>query len=139
MSHESGEARHALIQSTRTWSSLEEVALAVAVASQSVRHLYVERRADRYRWSLACRGGGYPMLRVTARFLRVDHHRIVVGFRTLPNGLTIICADPNAIDEPDVWAVLEPATKITPQEAEELITGALQPRHRHHDDGALPS
>ena len=72
MSHESLTERVALIRSTREWSSLEEVALAVSVASESERRIYVERRSDLYRWSLAHPGGGYPILRITARFLRVD-------------------------------------------------------------------
>ena len=125
MSHESLRERFALIQSTRTWSPLEEVALAVSVASESEHRIYVERRSDLYRWSLASPGGGYPILRITARFLRVDHARIFVGFRTLPNGMAIMCEDPSVVEEPDSWELLEPTTTVSTAEAVDLITSAI--------------
>ena len=85
----------------------------------------MERKSDRFRWSLAHPGGGYPILRIAARFLRVDYARIFVGFRTLDNGMAILCEDPTGIDEPDAWAVLEPTAPFPTAEAVELITGAL--------------
>ena len=127
MSHESLNERAALIQSTRTWSPLEEVALAVSVASETERLIYVERRSDLYRWSLAHRGGGYPILRITARFLHVDYGRIFVGFRTLPHGMATMCEDPSVVEEPDDWAILEPTTTVSTTEAAELITSAVGP------------
>jgi hypothetical protein len=96
-----------MIQSTRTWSTLETVARAVAAAGETEPIAYVERRADEYRWSLATKGGGYPLLRVSARFLGVDHQRIFVGFRTLPDGTAILCEDPANVEIPDRWALLE--------------------------------
>jgi hypothetical protein len=126
MSHESLNERVALIQRTRTWSPLEEVALAVSVASESEHLIYVERRADLYRWSLASPGGGYPILRITARFLHVDYGRIFVGFRTLPGGMAIMCDDPNVVEVPDVWAILEPTTTVSTVEAVDLITSAIR-------------
>jgi hypothetical protein len=51
MSHESLSERVALIQGTRSWSSLPDVALAVSVASDSAHRVYVERQGDFYRWS----------------------------------------------------------------------------------------
>ena len=125
MSHESLNERVALIQSARTWSPLEEVALAVSVASETERLIFVERRSDLYRWSLAHPGGGYPILRVTARFLHVDHARIVVGFRTLPSGMAIMCDDPSVVEEPDSWQLLEPMMTVSNAEAVELITSAV--------------
>ena len=125
MSHESLSERVALIQSTRTWSPLPEVALALSVASESESRIYVERRSDRCRWSLAHPGGGYPILRIAARFLHVDHARIFVGFRTLDNGMAILCEDPTGFDEPNAWAVLEPTAPVTTAEGVELITDAL--------------
>jgi hypothetical protein len=125
MSHESLSERVALIQSTRSWSSLQDVALAVSVASESGHRIYVERRSDLYRWSLAHSGGGYPLLRITARFLHVDHGRIFVGFRTLPNGMAIMCDDPNVVEEPDTWAILEPTKPVSASDAVELITNSL--------------
>jgi len=102
-----------MIQSSRTWSSLNEVAEAVAAASESQPMVYVERLGDAYRWSLATKGGGYPLLRITARFLDVDYTRIYVGFRTLLNGMAILCEDPSSVEIPDKWAVLKLSGKIT--------------------------
>ncbi len=117
--------RVALIQSNRTWSSLEEVALAVSVASATERRLYVERRADRFRWGLVHTGGAYPLLRITARFLGVDHYRIVVGFRTLPDGSALLCEDPDQVDEPDEWAILDLPLSIPADATAELIAATI--------------
>jgi hypothetical protein len=111
---------------------LQDVALAVSVASESGHRIYVERRSDLYRWSLAHSGGGYPLLRITARFLHVDHGRIFVGFRTLPNGMAIMCDDPNIVEEPDTWAILEPTKPVSASDAVELITNS-------HGNDALPT
>jgi hypothetical protein len=104
---------------------LNVVADAVAAASQTEPLVYVERRGDEYRWSLATKGGGYPLLRITARFLGVDYRRIYVGFRTLPNGAAILCEDPANIDIPDKWAVLKLSGKITPTAAAWRIRTAV--------------
>ncbi len=121
MTQDSLAARVALIQSNRTWSELNEVATAVAVASASERRIYVERRAQLYRWSLAHSGGGYPLLRITARFLGIDYTRIYVGFRTLPDGTAIICDDPQAVEEPDSWTLLDLPDAVDPESAAILI------------------
>jgi len=124
MGEDSLDGRVALIQSSRTWSALEVVAQAVSVASGTERRIYVERRADLYRWSLAHPGGGYPLLRVTARFLGVDYHRIYVGFRTLPDGTAIICEDPGGVEEPDGWSLLDLPAAVDPAAAAELMASA---------------
>jgi hypothetical protein len=126
MSEVSIEARVALIQSNRTWSPLEDVAKAVAVASELEHRIYIEQRSGLYRWSLAHAGGGYPLLRVSARFLGVDYQRIYVGFRTLPDGTAILCDDPGEVEEPDTWALLDVPDTIDPQATAELIADALQ-------------
>ena len=92
---------------------------------RAVRQLYVERRADRFRWGLVHPGGGYPLLRITARFLGVDHHRIFVGFRTLPDGSALLCEDPDQVDEPDEWAILDLPLSISAGAAAELIAAAI--------------
>jgi hypothetical protein len=119
------DARRELIESNRTWSTLETVAEAVSVASQFERHLYVERRADLFRWGLIHRGGGYPLLRITARVLGVDHHRILVGFRSLPDGTALLCEDPDRMEEPDEWKVIDVPVTITASKAAELIAAAV--------------
>jgi len=62
---------------------LDEVAEAVAVATDDERRVYVERIGNAWRWSLTHPGGMYPLLRIAARFLRVDYHRIIIGFRSV--------------------------------------------------------
>jgi hypothetical protein len=117
--------RSAMIQRTRVWSSLDEVAEAVAVASESESMIYVERLADLYRWSLATKGGGYPLLRITARFLGVDFREIYVGFRTLPDGVAVLCEDPSNFDVPVSWAVLKLSGEIPPATASQRIRNAV--------------
>jgi hypothetical protein len=121
------DARVALIQSNRTWSELEEVALAVSIASESEHRIYVERRGHQYRWSLAHPGGAYPLLKITARFLGIDYTRIYVGFRTLPDGIAIICDDPQALEKPDAWVLLSLADTVGPGAAAGLISEAIEP------------
>ena len=61
-------------------SSIRDVAVAIAAfAKRSDAKVYIERRGDGYRWSPAHPGGPYPILREVARFLELDHHRLIVG------------------------------------------------------------
>jgi hypothetical protein len=100
-------ARQRLFRSVFQPSSLEEVTAAVAVAvSEGECHIYVERSRDKYRWSLCCRGGPYPLLRIAARFLKVDCRLAFVGFYTIPDGWCVLVEDPAARVEPDAWTVL---------------------------------
>ena len=127
MTEDSLNARVALIQSTRTWSPLETVAEAVATASATERRIYVERRSDLYRWSLAHSGGSYPLLRITARFLDIDYHRIFIGCRTLPDGTSILCEDPGGVEEPDQWTLLDLPTPISAEMVLEVIRDEIAP------------
>ena len=81
-----------------TPSSLDDVASAIAdyVAAGNTT-VYVERRASRYRWSPAHRGGAYPLLRIVARYLECAHTEIVLPFVTV-DGYAVV-ADP---DEPRI-------------------------------------
>jgi hypothetical protein len=117
--------RSEMTQSSRIWSALNVVADAVAAASQTEPLVYVERRGHEYRWSLATKGGGYPLLRIGARFLGVDYRRIHVGFRTLPTGTSILCEDPAKIDIPDKWAVWKLSGEMMPTAAARRIRTAV--------------
>ena len=86
---------------------LGEVAKQVAAASGPARFVYVERRGNLYRWSLAHRGGAYPLLRETAKLLGIEYHTIILPFRTLPTGLAIVDAEPKYTSPADAWTVLE--------------------------------
>ena len=101
------------------------MAKAIATASEIERHLYIERRGELFRWSLAHRGGSYPLLRITARFLDVDYQRIYVGFRTLPNGYSIICENPSDFDDPDAWCILDLDDQLSDAAAGALISSSL--------------
>src|ERR1700683_4051237 len=87
-----------LLRSTFDWSPLEEIALAVFVASEDESEVYVERLGDQYRWSLVHRGGPYPLLRATARFLQVDYQSIFIGLREIGDGYSALSDNPQ--DEP---------------------------------------
>ncbi len=83
--------RQELLRSTFEPSPLESVADAVSVATEVEPRIYVERLGTSWRWSLTHPGGAYPLLRITAQFLRVDHRRITVGFRTVADGVCVLC------------------------------------------------
>lgn len=99
--------RRRLIRSVFEPSRLDEVAVAVTIASlEDAGDIYVERTKGRYRWSLAHRGGPYPLLRTVARFPHVDHRLAMVGYWTTPDGWCIWVRDAGAQVEPDAFAVL---------------------------------
>jgi hypothetical protein len=83
--------RQALLRSVFRSSPLETVAAAVSVATEDQRRVYVERRGDSWRWSLTHSGGSYPLLRISARFLRMDYQRLAIGIRTVAEGVAILC------------------------------------------------
>lgn len=105
--------RHRMIGSTFVPSPLYEVAEAVSTATEHEHTVYVERIGVLYRWALAHTGGPYPILRITARFLRCDYHDIIVGCRHVGNGWSVVCKDLPHPDTPDAWALLK-FTGITP-------------------------
>ena len=108
--------RAQLIRSVFEPSPLEAVASAVSVATEKETHLYVEWIGDLWRWSLVHGGGPYPLLRVTARFLKVDYTAIFIGHRQIEGGLSVLTRDPEEVIEPNSWAVITfdgPATEAT--------------------------
>ena len=119
-------SRTQLIVSTRDWSSLSDVARAVSVATEHETKVYVERLDDRYRWSLIHRGGPYPLLRITARFLQVDHRSVYVGFKQIQDGYSALCADPEQQSAPSASAILAVAGPTSEDEAEHRIRQALE-------------
>jgi hypothetical protein len=98
--------RSRLIKSTAEWSTIETVSLAVSVATEFQTKVYVERRGDRYRWSLIHRGGPYPLLRITAKYLQVDYHSIIVGCREVGDGWSGLMGNETESSEPYSWAIL---------------------------------
>jgi len=97
--------RERLCRSVFQPSPLEEVAEAVSAATEKFKDIYVERRGEQYRWSFATKGGPYPLLRITARFLLMDPYSLVgVGSRVVGDGWGVQIVESDT--EPDAWAVL---------------------------------
>jgi hypothetical protein len=119
--------RQPLARSIFEPSSLDEVAEAVSVATKDETRVYVERIGNSYRWSLTHPGGGYPLLRIAARFLRVDYHRIFIGFRTVADGVVVLSEDPDKAEDPDAWAVIDFDGPAEPAHVAERIVRALEP------------
>jgi hypothetical protein len=59
--------RYRMLRSAFEIAPLPDVAAAIAEATRYETHVYVERMATGWRWSLVHRGGGYPLLRITAQ------------------------------------------------------------------------
>jgi hypothetical protein len=73
--------------------------------------VYVERRGNAYRWSIAHRGGAYPLLRELALLLDVPNTAIVLPFYTVDGWAIVRTADLNG--DPDSWALIEPSTDVS--------------------------
>ncbi len=106
-------------------SSLDEVAEAVSVATKDERQIYVERVGYLWRWSLTHPGGAYPLLRITARFLRRDYHGLVIGFRSIADRVYVLCSDPDSDKDPDAWAVIEFDGPTEPADVAKRIVASL--------------
>ncbi len=106
-------------------SSLNSVAEAVSVATADETRVYVERIGTGYRWSLTHPGGAYPLLRTTARFLRIDYHCLVIGFRSVADGVYVLCSDPDSDKDPDSWSVLDFDEPTAPADVKARIEQAL--------------
>jgi hypothetical protein len=101
--------------------------------------VYVERRIDLYRWSPAHRGGPYPLMRVTARFLQTDYHALVLPCRALKDaspvagfgkdgiwqGVCIVTGEEDENGPPAAWTVLEFDAPQTAAAVRGRILGAL--------------
>jgi hypothetical protein len=120
------ERRH-LLRSVYEPSSVAHVAAAVAVATEDENRIYVERIGSAYRWSLTDPGGMYPLLRITARFLRVDYHSLVIGFRRITDDVFILAGDPATDRDPDAWTVIEFDGPTERADARDRIVQALEP------------
>lgn len=119
--------RAGLIRSVFEPSTLESVAEAVSAATEDETRLYVERIGTQWRWSLVHSGGPYPLLRITARFLRMDYHSIVCGFRTIADDACVLSANPDEPDSADAWALIDFDGPTPSATVKERILGQLHP------------
>jgi hypothetical protein len=67
----------------------------------------------------------YPLLRITALFLRIDYHRLVIGFREVAEGVFVLSKDPAKAEDPDAWAVLDFDGPTAPADVKARIEQAL--------------
>jgi hypothetical protein len=84
---------------------LDVAAAMIAEALVTWNKIYLERHGDLWRWSFATKGGGYPLLRMCARFLGIPYWNLIIGFDTLPEGWTVY--QPPDLERPPTYAVIE--------------------------------
>lgn len=72
-------------------------------------------------------GGAYPLLRITARFLKIDYHRLLIPFRTLDDGNAIVCRNPDRPSRSKAWALIDFDDPATPHEVEIRIRWTFDP------------
>ena len=93
-----------------TMSEFEDVVLAITYVSDPTAHtVYVERRGNRYRWSIAHRGGVDPIQREIASYAGVPHDQISVPFLTV-DGWAVVRPVPDPKEPVDVYGFIEPAS-----------------------------
>ena len=134
------EDRERLAHAIKSSAPLDLVAEGIAAATEFPPILiYVERRGELYRWSPAHRGGPYPLMRVTARFLQMDYHALVLPCRALKDasqpagfdkdgiwkGASIVTGDEDEAGPPDAWILLELVATQTAAAVRGRILGAL--------------
>lgn len=119
--------RAALMDSVRLPSTFEEITAAIGTYVEHSGSVYVERLEEKWRWSPAHRGGVYPLLREVARFMRVDHYRIIVPFKTVANGWAVVKPDDDDDDSapPVGTAVLTFKEPATPEAVKARLTEAF--------------
>lgn len=115
------EEHAALAQTIMETLPLRKVAAAVAAATEHERRVYVERMSRGWRWSLVHAGGPYPLLRVTARFLRMDYRRLMIPTHTLDGRNTIVWRTRNRPSKSGSWALVDFDGPSTAREVEDKI------------------
>lgn len=117
--------RIALSRSMFETSSLDSVSTAIAAATEYERTIYVERMESGWRWSLVHRGGPYPLLRITARFLRMDHSSLRMNCHGHESGFWVLSQDQERRSPPQAWAIVEFSGPTGVDEARRRIQDAL--------------
>lgn len=88
-------------------SSIEDVIEAITrFGERPYAKIYVERRGAGYRWSIAHRGGPYPLLREVAKFLDVPHTSVLVHSTTV-DGWTVVALTGPLPNTPEAWAIID--------------------------------
>jgi hypothetical protein len=96
---------------------------------QSMRRgSHVERIDRAWRWSFTHPGGAYPLLRITARFLRMDYHGLVIGFRKIAGSVYVLAEDPAMDKDPDAWIIIDFDGPTTPPDLRDRLMLAVDRR-----------
>ncbi len=83
--------------------------------------VWVGRRGAEFRWSPATRGGPYPLLRMVARYLELDHYSLAVKGVEALDGWTIVEGD----ESPDAEAIVVVPRGASIGEIEQLLAERL--------------
>jgi len=95
-----------------TAAPLDDVVREIArLGDRSTVGVYVERRGTCFRWSIAVRGGPYPLLREVAQFLGVPHTSLVVPCQSVDEWC--IVAPAHDLRTPvDAYGFVDPASDV---------------------------
>ena len=78
----------------RQWSEPADVIDAIVSATEAYDlTVWVGASEHGWRWSPATKGGPYPLLRMVARYLNLDHRQLLVGAIASGDGWTIADGD----------------------------------------------
>ena len=68
------------------------------------------------------------MLRITARFLRVDYRDVTVAFRAVADAVYVLTAEAQQATIADAWAVVDFDVPSSSEETRDRIRSALSSR-----------
>jgi hypothetical protein len=117
--------RIGLLASAFAFSPLEIVCEAVVVATEIDPEILIERREDRYRWSFVSKEGAFALLDKVARFLGIDQSHLLVGFRTLDDGTSVLHDDRVEFEPADDSALISFRVPSTDSEVASQIRERL--------------
>ena len=121
-------SRVGLLESAFKFSSLGAVCEAVAVATTIDPEIFIERQGDHYRWSFAARDGAFALLDKAAKFLGIDQNHLLVGFRTLDDGMFVLHDDRASFEPCDAAALVTFKVPTTESEVADQIRMQFPPK-----------
>lgn len=106
----------------RMSSPLADVTASISDAtSRADLTVWIGCRNGEYRWSPATRGGPYPLQRLLARYLNLDHERLMLTAIEVAPGWSIVQGDGPA----DAEAIVTVPAGSTADVVEQLLLEAL--------------
>jgi hypothetical protein len=95
-----------LLETAFAFSPVETVSEALVAAVEIDPQILVERQGKRYRWSFATKDGAFALLDKAAKFLGIDQSHLLVGFRTLDDGMCVLHDDRVGFEPSDDSALI---------------------------------